>query len=56
VQADASAGPVGHRGAGEFGAVVRSAGRPDCLGGLVERNITGRHLIDELDRLAVDRR
>ena len=23
--------------------------------GLVERNITGRHLIDELDRLAVDR-
>jgi putative transposase len=27
----------------------------ECLGGLVERNITGRHLIDELDRLAVDR-
>ncbi len=26
----------------------------ECLGGLVERNITGRHLIDELDRLAVD--
>jgi putative transposase len=24
----------------------------ECLGGLVERNITGRHLIDELDRLA----
>jgi putative transposase len=28
----------------------------ECLGGLVERNITGRHLIDELDRLGVDRR
>jgi putative transposase len=27
----------------------------ECLGGLVERNITGRHLIDELDRLAIDR-
>jgi transposase InsO family protein len=27
----------------------------ECLGGLVERNITGRHLIEELDRLAVDR-
>jgi hypothetical protein len=27
----------------------------ECLGGLVERNITGRHPIDELDRLAVDR-
>jgi len=27
----------------------------ECLGGLVERNITGRHLIDELDRLAVGR-
>jgi putative transposase len=27
----------------------------ECLGGLVERNITGRHLIDELDRLGVDR-
>jgi putative transposase len=27
----------------------------ECLGGLVERNITGRHLIDELDRLVVDR-
>ena len=27
----------------------------ECLGRLVERNITGRHLIDELDRLAVDR-
>jgi hypothetical protein len=27
----------------------------ECLGGLVDRNITGRHLIDELDRLAVDR-
>jgi putative transposase len=27
----------------------------ECLGGLVERNITGRHLIDELHRLAVDR-
>jgi len=27
----------------------------ECLGGLVERNITGRQLIDELDRLAVDR-
>jgi hypothetical protein len=27
----------------------------ECLAGLVERNITGRHLIDELDRLAVDR-
>jgi putative transposase len=27
----------------------------ECLGGLVERNITGRHLIDELDRLTVDR-
>jgi putative transposase len=27
----------------------------ECLGGLLERNITGRHLIDELDRLAVDR-
>jgi putative transposase len=27
----------------------------ECLGGLVERNITGRHLIGELDRLAVDR-
>ena len=27
----------------------------ECLGGLVGRNITGRHLIDELDRLAVDR-
>jgi hypothetical protein len=27
----------------------------ECLGGLVEREITGRHLIDELDRLAVDR-
>jgi transposase InsO family protein len=26
----------------------------ECLGGLVERNITGRHLIDELDRLAID--
>ena len=28
----------------------------ECLGGLVEHNITGPHLIDELDRLAVDRR
>ena len=27
----------------------------ECLGGLVERNITGRHLTDQLDRLAVDR-
>ena len=27
----------------------------ECLGGLVERNTTGRHLIDALDRLAVDR-
>jgi putative transposase len=27
----------------------------ECLGGLVERNITGRHLIVELDRLAVGR-
>jgi Integrase core domain len=27
----------------------------ECLGGLVERNIIGRHLIDELDRLAGDR-
>ena len=27
----------------------------ECLGGMVERNITGRHLIGELDRLAVDR-
>jgi putative transposase len=27
----------------------------ECLGGLVERDITGRHVIDELDRLAVDR-
>src|SRR5687768_15829224 len=26
-----------------------------CLGGLVKRDITRRHLIDELDRLAVDR-
>jgi putative transposase len=24
------------------------------IGGLVERNVTGRHLIAELDRLAVD--
>jgi SAM-dependent methyltransferase len=27
----------------------------ECFGDLVERNITRRHLIDELDRLAVDR-
>ena len=27
----------------------------ECPGGLVERNITGRHLIDELGCLAVDR-
>jgi putative transposase len=27
----------------------------ECLGGLVERNITGEHLIAELDRLAVER-
>ncbi len=26
-----------------------------CLGGLVERNITGRDLIDELDRIAATR-
>ncbi len=27
----------------------------ECLGGMVERSITGEHLIDELDRLATDR-
>jgi transposase InsO family protein len=27
----------------------------ECLGGLDKRNITGRHLIDELDHLAVNR-
>ena len=27
----------------------------ECLGGLVERSITGEHLIDELDRLAAER-
>jgi len=27
----------------------------ECLGGMVERSITGEHLIDELDRLAVQR-
>ena len=28
----------------------------ECLGGLVERSITSEELIDELDRLAADRR
>ena len=27
----------------------------ECLGGMVERSITGEHLIDQLDRLAADR-
>jgi hypothetical protein len=27
----------------------------ECLGGLVDRSITGNDLIDELDRLAADR-
>jgi hypothetical protein len=27
----------------------------ECLGGPVERNVTGRHLIDERDGIAVDR-
>jgi putative transposase len=27
----------------------------ECLGGMVERSITGEHLIDELDRLAAER-
>jgi hypothetical protein len=31
------------------------AGRLECLGGLVDRNITSDDLIAELDRLAVDR-
>ena len=28
----------------------------ECLGGMVERSITGDHLIDELDRVAAERR
>ena len=27
----------------------------ECLGGMVERSITGEHLIGELDRLAAER-
>ena len=28
---------------------------PECLGGMVERRITGEHLIGELDRLGAQR-
>jgi putative transposase len=56
-----AASHIGHRGAvGQnlahgLIALFHQSQLRECLGGLVERNITGRHLIDELDRLAVDR-
>ena len=54
VQATAERTPLSRAHLDELLALADEHTR-ECLGGLVERNITGRHLIDELDRLAVGR-